>query len=111
MVMVAPRPGVKGHVHPEKGAPREVPTISSMELFAIVYYDEEGRRHISAVVMIGDGELMLAPNGEQWMKDLKPAPAYLKEEVLKRVKAKRVAAAMSAHPTTKVDPTVSGSEK
>jgi len=110
MVMIAPRPGIKGHVHPEKGAPREVPAISSMELFAIVYYDEEGRRHTSAAVMIGDNELMLAPNGEQWMKDLKPAPLYLKDEVLKRVRAKRVAAAMTANPTTKVDPTDGGSK-
>lgn len=100
------KPGVKGPVIPDRGTPFEIPVISELRMYTVVYYDAEGRKHISTLGVIGDKDVVLIPNGDEWTKSLKPAPAKIAEELMRRIHLKDVEAATARN--AKVDPTERG---
>ena len=63
------------------GEPSKVYHVVPMEVFAIEYTDEFGKKHSNIAYMTG-GVVYLAPEGERWAASLKQASKYVTDAVL-----------------------------
>jgi hypothetical protein len=84
--------------------PKTVVTVSRIQFFAVEFGDDEGRKHITAVVRIG-GEYYRDSNGETWAKNLTrlPETSWFHKQLSKMIEDREAEVKMVEEPLPKED--------
>ena len=88
--------GVTANEIRQYGDPKTVGGLVKLDMYAILYRDNDGLAHKSVVMIGDDGSVYLPKNGEEWSNQLALAAPWLKDGVEKLLKEKGVAAAAPA---------------
>lgn len=93
--------------------PKTVTNIARIQFFAMEFGDDEGRKHTTAIVKVGD-QYFRDPNGEDWAKRLIPIPktSWMGVQVDKMIADRMAALANKDEPLpTKDDVDIMGETK